>query len=74
MRFKGESDNKQLLDKDFVLSAEPKAEADNTYRDFDYLGYHKGKGNNDKHTVARNLNWYCYRKSCIARATYRLIR
>ena len=21
--------------------------------------------NNDKHTVARNLNWYCHRKSCI---------
>ena len=40
-----------------MLSAEPKAEADNTYRDFDYLGYHKGKENNDKHTVARNLNW-----------------
>ena len=39
-----------------MVSAEPKAEADNTYRDFDYLGYHKGKENNDKHTVARNLN------------------
>ena len=24
-----------------MLSAEPKAEADNTYRDLDYLGYHK---------------------------------
>ena len=25
--------------------------------------------NNDKHTVARNLNWYCHRKSCIACTT-----
>ena len=24
-----------------MLSAEPKAEDDNTYRDLDYLGYHK---------------------------------
>ena len=24
-----------------MLSAEPKAEADNTYRDLGYLGYHK---------------------------------
>ena len=24
-----------------MLSAETKAEADNTYRDLDYLGYHK---------------------------------
>ena len=50
-----------------MLSAEPKAEADNTYGDLDYLGYHKTesnncfilhcfKDNNDKHTVARNLN------------------
>ena len=44
--------DKQLLDEVFVisgiikvevslvlLSAEPKAEADNTYRDLDYLGY-----------------------------------
>ena len=50
-----------------MLSAEPKAEADNTYGNRDYLGYHKTesnncfilhcfKDNNDKHTVARNLN------------------
>ena len=26
-----------------MLSAEPKAEADNTYRDLDYLGYHKNR-------------------------------
>ena len=25
----------------WVFSAEPKAEADNTHRDLDYLGYHK---------------------------------
>ena len=24
-----------------MFSAEPKAEVDNTYQDFDYLGYHK---------------------------------
>ena len=45
--------NKQLLDEVFVISgiiklevsviAEPKAEADNTYRDLDYLGYHKNR-------------------------------
>ena len=29
--------------------------------------------NNVNHTVARNLNWYCYWKSCIARTTYRLV-
>ena len=70
-----------------MLPAEPKAEADNTYRDLDYLGYHKNRANliivllllhcfeenNDKHTVARNLNGYSYWKSCIARATYRLV-
>ena len=50
-----------------MLSAEPKARADNIYRDYDYLGYHKPESsncfiihcfeeNNDKHTVARNLN------------------
>ena len=53
-----------------MLPAEPKAEADNTYRDLDYLGYYKNRANlivvllllhcfeenNDKHTVARNLN------------------
>ena len=50
-----------------MLSAEPKAEADSTYRDLDYLGYHKTESNNcfiihcfeqnnDKHTVTRNLN------------------
>ena len=45
--------DKQLLDEVFVISGiikvevslvlisdEPKAEADNTYRDLDYLGYH----------------------------------
>ena len=44
-----------------MLSAEPKTEADNTYRDLHYLGYHKIRihcfeGNNDKHAVAPNLN------------------
>ena len=29
-----------------MLSAEPKSEADNTYLDLDYLGYHKTKSNN----------------------------
>ena len=54
-----------------MLSAKPKAEADNTYRDLDYLGCHKTESNNcfsihcfeennDKHTIARNLNGYCY--------------
>ena len=48
-----------------MLSAEPKAEADNTYRDLDYSGYPHTKSyncfiihcfeiNNDKYTVARN--------------------
>ena len=48
--------------------------ADNTYRDLDYLGYHKTESkncfiirsfeeNNDKHTVASNLNSYWYWKS-----------
>ena len=27
----------------WVLPAEPKAEADNTYRDLDYFGYHKNQ-------------------------------
>ena len=48
--------DKQLLDEVLVisgiikvevslvlLSAEPKAEADNTYRDLDYLGYHTNR-------------------------------
>ena len=46
-----------------MLSAELKAEADNTYRDLDFFGYHKTESNNcflkhcfeennDKHTVA----------------------
>ena len=35
---------------------------------------HRFEENNDKYTVARNLNWYCYWKSCIARTTYRLTR
>ena len=26
-----------------VLSTEPKAEVDNTYRDLDYIGYHKNQ-------------------------------
>ena len=50
-----------------MLSAEPKVEAGNTYRDLDYLGYHKNliiigflihcfEENNDKYTLARNLN------------------
>ena len=29
-----------------MLSAEPKAEADNTYRDLDYLRYQKTESNN----------------------------
>ena len=29
-----------------MLSAEPKAEADNTYGDLDYLGYNKTESNN----------------------------
>ena len=28
-----------------MLPAEPKAEADNTYRDLDYLGYDKNRAN-----------------------------
>ena len=50
-----------------MLSAEPKVEAGNNYRNLDYLGYHKDliiivflihrfEENNDKYTVARNLN------------------
>ena len=52
-----------------MLSADPKAEADNTYRDLDYLGFiiakteanncfiiHCFEESNDKHIVARNLN------------------
>ena len=40
------NNNKQLLDKVLVKcyhAAKPKAEADNTYRDLDYLGYHKNR-------------------------------
>ena len=51
-----------------MLSAEPKAEADNTYWDLDYLVYHKPESNNcfiihcfeennDKRTIARKLNY-----------------
>ena len=29
--------------------------------------------NNDKHTIPRNLSWYCYWKSCTASATYTLV-
>ena len=43
-------DYKQLLDEVFVisrsrkvLSAEPKDEADNTYLDLNYLGYHRNR-------------------------------
>ena len=50
-----------------MLSAEPKVEAGITYRDLDYLGYHKNliifvflihffEENNDKYTLARSLN------------------
>ena len=35
-----QKDNKQLLDEVFVISG---AEADNTYRDLDYLGSHKNQ-------------------------------
>ena len=47
------TNNKHLLDEVFVisgiiksryvLSAEAKIEVDNTYRDLDYLGYHKNR-------------------------------
>ena len=67
-----------------MLSAEPKAEAENTFRDFDYLGYpkkqiyycfiiHCFEENNDKPTVKSNLNWYGYWKSNNARATYSIV-
>ena len=55
-----------------MLSSEPKVEAGNTNRELDYLGYdknliiivflfffiliHRFEENNDKYTVARNLN------------------
>ena len=50
-----------------MLSAEPKVEAGNNYRNLDYLGYHKNliiimflihrfEENNDKYFIARNLN------------------
>ena len=59
---------KQLLDEVFVISGLIRVRlADNTYRDLDYLRYYKTESNNcfirhcfgennDKHTVARNLN------------------
>ena len=68
-----------------MLSAKLKAEADNTYQDLDYLVYttktesnnsfiiHGFEENDDKHTIARRLNWCCYRKSCIAHAAHRLV-
>ena len=51
------SSNKQLLDEVFCdiqnnqgrgkcYQPKPKAEADNTYRDLDYSGYHKTESNN----------------------------
>ena len=70
----------KTLNEVFVISAiikvevsviiRAKVEAGNTYRDLDYLGYHKNliiiffyiilihrfEENNDKYTVARNLN------------------
>ena len=51
-----------------MLSAVPKAETDKTYQNLDYIAWHKNrtylivllyivlKKNNDKYTVARNLN------------------
>ena len=54
-----------------MLSAEPKAKADNTCVDLDYLGYitktesnccfiiHCSVENDNKHTVARNLIYTC---------------
>ena len=53
-----------------MLSAEPKAEADNTYLDLDYLDITKTESNccfiihcsvenDNKHTVARNLIYTC---------------
>ena len=50
-----------------MLSAEPKVEAANNYRNLDYLEYHKNliiimflihrfEENNDKYFIARNLN------------------
>ena len=32
-----------------------------------WMKIHCFEETNDKHTAARNLNWYCYCKSCIAR-------
>ena len=43
-----------------------------TYVIYHYDIYDIYEKNNDKHTVSGNLTWYCYRKSNIARATYRL--
>ena len=34
-----------------MLSAEPKAEADNTYRDFDYSGYEKKPESNNSFNI-----------------------
>ena len=52
-----------------MLSAEPTAEADNTYRYLDYSGYQKTDLKNclfyivlkkiTTNTGARNLNWHC---------------
>ena len=55
-----------------------------TTRDLYYLGYYKNRiywlfyytlfWRKQRQThVTRNLNWYCYWKSCIARATNRLV-
>ena len=65
-----------------MLSAEPKAEADNTEtliiqnitktESNNCFIVHCFEENNDRHTVKRNRNWYCYLKSYIARETYRL--
>ena len=61
--------NNQGQDKCYQPSRMPRLTF--SYRDLDYLGSQKTKSNNcfilhcfeennGKHTVARNLNWYCY--------------
>ena len=52
-----------------MLSAEPKAEVDNTYKYQHYSAYHKNRILKEIHTV-----WCCSWISCIARATYRLVK
>ena len=75
----------EIIKVEEVLLAEPKAEADNTNQDLDYSGYHKKiepnncfiihciEENKDKHSIAWNTVWHCSLKSCIVRATCRLV-